>query len=126
MITPQECLFSTDSAHFDCIPTNVSHPYPHVSKCFDHPFNAQTLKTYNHLASQHYNHSELPYLIAQSTSFILKKQYRHSSKTASYAQVFSSAKVYEIINPEIEPNNNDKLYELQKMFDLSQTIEEMI
>ena len=104
---------STNSANFDpdCNPTKVFLPYPQLSKVFDHPVNDTTLKTYNVLASQHYTHSELLFFTSQSTTFIVKKQYRHNSQTtsptASQGQDTFSAKVYDSTNLEFEPVKKD-------------------
>ena len=59
LILPEESLISTDSAHIDpeCIPTNVSHPYPDLSIFFDHPLFDKSLKAYSALASKHYTYS---------------------------------------------------------------------
>ena len=69
------------------IPHKVSHPYPHLTKVFDHPLNDKAFKIYNVLASQDYTYNELLFLTAQSIAFISKKQYKYPSE--SYAQAAS-------------------------------------
>ena len=85
LLVPQNCFIFTDSAHFDpeCIPTKVSHPYPHLSKVFTHPFRDEALKTYFVLASRHYTVNELLFLTTPSTSFILKIQKGQVSQNVS-------------------------------------------
>ena len=100
LIIPQECHVSTDSAQIDpdSIPIAVALPYLHLSKVFDHKPNDKALKIYITLASQQHAFSEQFFVTAQSAAFISEKRYQHktntNSKSASYAQVTSSAKVY--------------------------------
>ena len=80
-------------------------------------------------ASQQYTHIDLLFLTEQSTSFVPKNQYRHTSETnsqtASYAQITTCANFYENINPKTEPLNKVQPSEYQKMFDFSKQIEEL-
>ena len=90
-----------------CIQTKVSQPRPHLSKIFGHLLNDKAVKTNSVLVSQFYTHSDLLFLTAQLTVFVLTKHCRHTlqnfSQPASYAQVTTSSEVFEFINPEIEP-----------------------
>ena len=79
---------------------------------------------------QHYTQCELHFLAARSATFISKKHYRHTSQTnsqtASFAQVTSSTKIYEKINPEIELITDDQTSEIQKNYDLLKQTGELI
>ena len=128
LITPQNCLVSSDFVHNgpDCIPTTVVQPYPHLSKVFDHTPNNKAIKMNNTFASQHYSYKEHLLLTAQSAVFIANDQYRHNvnatSQSVSYAQVTSSAKINEN-NSKIE-HVNAQSTEFLKTFHLINQIEE--
>ena len=99
-ITPKNFLISSDSALLasHCMQTIVSQPYPQLSKVFDHPLNDKALKTQTVFASQHYSYSQELFVIAQSTTFIAKKLWRHTfgniSQSGIFAQGSSSANIY--------------------------------
>ena len=118
ILIPQECLNSSDSLHIDQekIPHKVSHPYPHLTKVFDHPLNDKASK-YNVLASQDYTHNELIFLTAQSIAFISKKQYKYPSE--SYAQAASG------LDSPIE-NIPEKYDEFQKIMNAQKQIEALL
>ena len=106
-----------DSAHFDpkCIPNKIIHRYPHLSKDLDLPKDDKSLKTYKVLAAQHQTHTKVLFLTEQSTTFVLKKQYRVTSQTELFPLfIQTSGKFYENINSKIEPIDNGKSTEFHK------------
>ena len=119
ILIPQECLNSSDSLNIDqeTIPHKVSHPYPHLTKVFDHPLNDKAFKIYNVLASQDYSYNELIFLTAQSIAFISKKQYKYPSGT--YAQAASESD---------SPSENipEKYEEFQKIMTVQKQIEALL
>ena len=129
---PPECLISTDSTikHQDWIPTKVSKPFPLLSEVLDHTLNSKAPKTHFDPASQHYTHSDLPFLTAQSTIFNLKKHFWHNSQkfshSGSYAQIKTSSKVYEKITSDNEAINTDQSIPIRQMLELNKEPEEMV
>ena len=127
---PQESLYSTDSALIApaCNPFRVAQPYLHLSNFFEHPLNNESLKIDNTFASQNHSYIVHLFLTIYSAAFISTKQYQHhanrSFQSLSYAQVTSSAKVYDN-NSETE-NVTDQSNELQFLFDLFKEIEDII
>ena len=113
-----------------CIPTTVAQPYPHSSKVFDHPLKDKAVKVFNTLAPPHYSYIELLFVTAQSAAFISKKRYRRSairiSQSVSYAQVNSSANVYENISKTENVHFQGHSTEFQKQFDLIKQIDEIL
>ena len=129
---PPECLISTDSTNKDqdWIPTKVSKPFPLLSEVFDHPLNNKAPKTHFDPASQHYVHSELPFLTAQSTIFNFKKQFWHISQnfsqSGSYAQIKTSSKVYEKFTSDNEAIDTDQSIPNRQLLELNKEPEEMV
>ena len=81
---PEECVFSTDSAHSfpDCIPTTVAQRKPFLSKVFNHQLKDKALKIFNTLDSLHYSNIKLLFL-TQSAPSIPKKQYQLNTNANS-------------------------------------------